>query len=176
MTFENLPEGLPQVLHLLLAHLVQLEHLRHVVDNLRHLRSIQAPQPTVKIERLLHGQVLGQVVELRTEAEAASGLGALLHCVVAVYVGLAAGGRQLACQDLEGGCFASAVQAEQAEALLRRYAESQVVHGQELGLALDEQLGQAADDERLAGRLHRQVAVLHAVDLSLDVHFNLSSQ
>jgi len=56
-----------QILHQTPLELVQLKHIQHVVHNL--LRRVRAAQLGEKCQRLIHSQILGQLVKLRTVSE-----------------------------------------------------------------------------------------------------------
>ena len=104
-----------QLLHKLVVELVELEDLDELVDALGHRRALEAAQAGDQVERVAHRQVLGQHVELRTEAEVAARLGLVVANVVAVDERVATRRLYFANKHLERGRFAGAVQTEQTE-------------------------------------------------------------
>lgn len=108
------PQSLPQILHQLVAELVQLEGVHEVLYAGVNVLSSQTAQLGKQPQALLHGEKLGQVVKLGTEAEALDGVRLAALDVEAVDEGASTRALHLTDQYGQGRRLAGAIHAEKA--------------------------------------------------------------
>mmetsp|Transcript_91104 Transcript_91104/g.235256 ORF Transcript_91104/g.235256 Transcript_91104/m.235256 type:complete len:531 (+) Transcript_91104:363-1955(+) len=134
-----------EVLAALVLVVLQAHAGDHGLDGLGHLRWRDAADARVEGDGLLHRQLVGQGVELRAVAQVLAGPVAVAVHAVAAHEDVAGSDVGIARDHAHRRRLASAVDAEQTEALARGHADVDAAHGveQALGAAAGARLVEA---------------------------------